>query len=533
MELHKKHGHFVRIATNEVSVSHPDAIRQLLHAPIAKGPWYEIISFPDYLHVNQMSELDPQRHIQKQRNVASGYALSNIIQHEGHFDAVLQLLTSRLDGFCKSERQVALDQWLLFLAYDAAGEVIFSKSFGFLEQGKDVGDAISNTRRLAPYVAIMGYYVWFHNLTLGNPLLSRLGIQPTSHIFDTCNAAIDARQKNPAKRIDMMQKWLDMRAQYPDRMEEIEIFTAAVSTLAAGGDTVGTTMQALFYYLIRNPQYMTRLQSELDAAQARGELSPIVQYAETQKLPFLQACIKETYRFHSAIGMGYPRVAPSGGITIGDKFFAEGTILSVNPWVFHRNPELFGEDCDRFNPDRWFEKDTTEMNTFLIHWGAGYNACPGRNFAQFEISKVAATLLRDYDIEQVDPKQDHMIFTTHPAEELIYPVAHTLAHSLSPPHTVALPILQLHRQRANRLHPPSTNRSSQSVHRQKSSNMGKVHGSLARAGKVKAATPKVEPQEKKKQPKGRAYKRVLYTRRFVNVVMTGGKRKMNPNPGAA
>ncbi|KAF7714908.1 Uncharacterized protein PECH_007849 [Penicillium ucsense] len=91
--------------------------------------------------------------------------------------------------------------------------------------------------------------------------------------------------------------------------------------------------------------------------------------------------------------------------------------------------------------------------------------------------------------------------------------------------------------------------------------MGKVHGSLARAGKVKAATPKaskpledsqrhlaetsaahmrrerllhrqVEPQEKAKKPKGRAYKRILYTRRFVNVTMTGGKRKMNPNPGS-
>ncbi|KAI4250354.1 MAG: hypothetical protein LQ352_005359 [Teloschistes flavicans] len=110
--------------------------------------------------------------------------------------------------------------------------------------------------------------------------------------------------------------------------------------------------------------------------------------------------------------------------------------------------------------------------------------------------------------------------------------------------------------------------------------MGKVHGSLARAGKVKSQTPKVinqlplillqsktkrerekktrsavlharkslsthckkttwlthlaleqvEPQEKKKTPKGRAKKRITYTRRFVNVTMTGGKRKMNPNP---
>lgn len=40
-----------------------------------------------------------------------------------------------------------------------------------------------------------------------------------------------------------------------------------------------------------------------------------------------------------------------------------------------------------------------------------------------------------------------------------------------------------------------------------------VHGSLARAGKVKSQTPKVEKQEKKKTPKGRAKKRILYNRR--------------------
>ncbi|WOO78688.1 40S ribosomal protein S30-B [Vanrija pseudolonga] len=61
--------------------------------------------------------------------------------------------------------------------------------------------------------------------------------------------------------------------------------------------------------------------------------------------------------------------------------------------------------------------------------------------------------------------------------------------------------------------------------------MGKVHGSLARAGKVKSQTPKVEKQEKKKTPKGRAKKRAQYTRRFVNVTLTpGGKRSMNQQP---
>ncbi|KAJ2539992.1 40S ribosomal protein S30, partial [Coemansia sp. RSA 1933] len=63
---------------------------------------------------------------------------------------------------------------------------------------------------------------------------------------------------------------------------------------------------------------------------------------------------------------------------------------------------------------------------------------------------------------------------------------------------------------------------------------GKVHGSLARAGKVKAQTPQVEPQEgKPKKLTGRAKKREMFNRRYVNVsaaMMMGGKRRMNPAP---
>jgi len=55
-----------------------------------------------------------------------------------------------------------------------------------------------------------------------------------------------------------------------------------------------------------------------------------------------------------------------------------------------------------------------------------------------------------------------------------------------------------------------------------------VHGSLARAGKVKGQMPKVEKQEKKKKRTGRAKRRIQYNRRFVNVVQGFG-RKRGPN----
>merc|ERR1712025_1294546 len=61
---------------------------------------------------------------------------------------------------------------------------------------------------------------------------------------------------------------------------------------------------------------------------------------------------------------------------------------------------------------------------------------------------------------------------------------------------------------------------------------GKVHGSLARAGKVKGQTPKVEAQDKKKQKTGRSKRRQQYNSRFVNVVMMAGGRRVGPNSNA-
>jgi len=60
---------------------------------------------------------------------------------------------------------------------------------------------------------------------------------------------------------------------------------------------------------------------------------------------------------------------------------------------------------------------------------------------------------------------------------------------------------------------------------------GKVHGSLARAGKVKNQTAKVNKTVKKKKPRGRAFKRMQYNRRYVNV-STGPGKKRGPNSQA-
>ena len=60
--------------------------------------------------------------------------------------------------------------------------------------------------------------------------------------------------------------------------------------------------------------------------------------------------------------------------------------------------------------------------------------------------------------------------------------------------------------------------------------MAKVHGSLARAGKVKNQTPKVAPKERAaKIAVGRAKMRITYNKRFLTqTTEPGQKRKANP-----
>jgi small subunit ribosomal protein S30e len=58
--------------------------------------------------------------------------------------------------------------------------------------------------------------------------------------------------------------------------------------------------------------------------------------------------------------------------------------------------------------------------------------------------------------------------------------------------------------------------------------MGKVHGSLTSAGKVRKATKRPEKTVKRAKVRGRALKRLKYNKRFVSIKIVNG-RPARPN----
>ncbi|MCJ1385975.1 hypothetical protein MMC17_009100 [Xylographa soralifera] len=420
--LHKKHGKFVRIAYNEVSVCDSEGSPTVLKRNIDKGSWYEITALPDSRLQNQMSITSATDCTRLFKGLAGGYKLSNILQAEPFIDDCISLFRRRIDNLSATSQPVDFSIWFTFLFFDIVGETTFSKRFGFLDEGRDVGDAIKNQWFLTAYLALMGYFPWAHNWLLANPLIEYLHLQPAMHVFDTTKAAIAARATNFKAHPDMVEQWMRANKEHPERFSKDDILAAGVVTVGAAADTSGAALQAFVYFLMRDPEMLALLRKEIDTA----DLAPIPTYESVRNLPMLQACIKEALRIHCPTSLGLTRVSPPGGITICSRLFPAGTVLSVNQWAVHSLP-IFGPDAERFNPRRWLtpappgtpfpskEALTTPtyppgphdsphlrlMHECLLPFSAGYNACPGQHLARLEISKVAAVMVRDYEIAQV------------------------------------------------------------------------------------------------------------------------------------
>ncbi|KAJ5985643.1 hypothetical protein N7522_012839 [Penicillium canescens] len=390
---HQKHGDFVRIGNNEVSCSHPDSITAILSPAYEKAGWYRALAVPDKHHQTPMSECDPKRHRERSSITASSYSLTSLIKSEKVVDTCIEEFQQQLKKLAGRGQAIDLGEWLNYVSFDVIGELTFSQRLGFVRRGEDIDNSISSMRFLMVYQAVMGYMYWLHPFILHSPFSGFFGLRPHAHIFKTVSAAVDKRREDPNVRPDMVSQWINNLRKWPDRMEEREILAVASMTTIAGSETMTGALSNMFYFLLKNPDCMT------NKAQAAGELSPVVLHEEAKKLPYLQACIKETLRYFAPVPFGLPRVAPKGGVTLGGRYFKAGTILSVNPFVMQRDRRYFGEDAEVFNPERWLRPEAPRYEKYLITFGTGYNGCPGKQFAFAEIGKITASVVRDFDFE--------------------------------------------------------------------------------------------------------------------------------------
>lgn len=258
---------------------------------------------------------------------------------------------------------------------------------------------------------------WLDLLFLKNPivlLLDRLGVKLFAFPVTTfasqrmaerlSEMETQGREKGTEKP-DLLSMFLKAQTDRPEFMTDHRVLTMAVSMAFAGSETTAISLAAVFYYLLRNSRCYEKLMQELNQAVAEGRIenrkTGTVTWAESQNLPYLDACIKEAFRMHPAAGLPLERVTPPQGIEIDGHFVPGGTIVGCNAWVIHKREEVFGANVDSYIPERWLDaskEQLKEMNGTLFQFGAGARTCIGKNISLLEMYKLIPAFLRRFEV---------------------------------------------------------------------------------------------------------------------------------------
>ena len=198
-----------------------------------------------------------------------------------------------------------------------------------------------------------------------------------------------------------------------------EMFGNAIIFTFAGHDTTANTLTWLLYELCKNERVYGELQKEVDQFWLEQKNRDI-EYDDLKRLPYMTKCIMETLRLWTSIPNGTFRELMKDDYIIG-KYgkpisIPKGTYIQVPNWTRHRNPELWGDDVNIFNPDREFFEDELWNNTVINTYNPsskrfspftyGPRDCIGKNFSQIEMRIILLYLFKNFTFS-LPEKQIH------------------------------------------------------------------------------------------------------------------------------
>ena len=189
-----------------------------------------------------------------------------------------------------------------------------------------------------------------------------------------------------------------------------EDFGNALTFTFAGHDTTANTLTWLIFELCRNSKHYTRLQAEVMTFWKNKGNNLDIAYDDFKQLPFMTRCIMETLRLWTSIPNGTSRELEHDdyitGINGAQILVKKGTYIQIPNWTRHRNPLLWGSDCNVFNPDRDFKDDEIWNNSGIAAYNPsserfspftyGPRDCIGKNFSQLEMRIILLHLLSNF-----------------------------------------------------------------------------------------------------------------------------------------
>lgn len=185
-----------------------------------------------------------------------------------------------------------------------------------------------------------------------------------------------------------------------------EIHDHIYTIVAAGYET--TALQATYTLLLlaMHPDEQEKVYGEILAVFPTAEST--MNQESLDQLKYLNLVIKESSRL-------LPPVPLIGRETLedfdlNDVVVPKGVTLVINFFNLHRRKDIWGEDANEFNPERFLRGNEAKRHSHcFLPFSAGPRDCIGKNYAMLATRTILVKFLRKYKIS-TDLKYDEIKF---------------------------------------------------------------------------------------------------------------------------
>eukprot|EP01025_Chloroclados_australasicus_P009565 TRINITY_DN13656_c0_g1_i3.p2 TRINITY_DN13656_c0_g1~~TRINITY_DN13656_c0_g1_i3.p2 ORF type:complete len:516 (+),score=21.06 TRINITY_DN13656_c0_g1_i3:24-1550(+) len=331
-----------------------------------------------------------------------------------HLDFLCQLIQNKNDD---SEKFYDFQQIISCFTLDTIGEIAFGANINSLKNGK------------SEFGYALDYSTAMCNARVVNPLwkIFRLIKVPSEREFSKCLEIINrylysliqdcrknTKQNKSAQNFDILSTITrtldDSGQQYSVQF----IRDVILSLVVAGRDTTANAISWAMYLLGMHPVIQEKLRQEI--LSYLQESQP--EFAIVNNMVYIQFIVNETLRLYPSVPWDVKfslkdDVLPSG------YFVPKGTAVNYLIWNVNRSTKLWGEDANRFIPERWqgVQKEAYEFPVF----NAGPRICLGVQLANLEIKYVLCKILQKFRIV-LKPDQDvtYGLSTTLPVKNGLF-----------------------------------------------------------------------------------------------------------------
>ncbi|KAI1270667.1 cytochrome P450 monooxygenase-like protein [Xylariaceae sp. FL1019] len=397
LDLHKKYGDVVRIGPNELSFASSQAYQDIYNHTSKGKPRFLKTEFYDNGDPNPRitSARDPAVHARQRKALSNAFSAKSLRDQEVVVQKYMDMLVKQLsvlgeDGK-KALNMSAAFNWLTF---DIIGDLAFGEPFGAVEEGRTpfwVSLILDAT-----FTALMATMVK-RKIPLLKPFMSFVlpkgaDEKRKAHYAMSKEKARKRIQAGDTGRDDFFSHMLKKGT-----MSESEIVSQASTLIVAGSETTATSLAGTTWYLLKNPDAMSKLQDEV-----RGAFDSLDQITgdTTVGMPYLHGVIEESLRLFPPAALGLPRYSP--GTLVDGHYVPAGTTVSVNPLTTARDPRYWHEP-ESFIPERWIGEGLNDERKASQPFSSGPRACLGINLAYMEMRIILAKIVFAYDWELAVP----------------------------------------------------------------------------------------------------------------------------------